>query len=145
MYNLKWLLHSYLTILYDHNCIGEIRAWVIYWEGGIFSIIWQLWNCNLSYTTTFFFRRIHNLWSRSLLHRLLDFTVPTNVMLVIPPTSQMSPWEDGGAHSSTSHHGSLGQIKLDFRFSSPPAPLKMPRPIVFYLGFLLSKVSIMFT
>ena len=39
----------------------------------------------------------------------------------------------------------LGQIKLNFRFSSPPAPLKMPRPIVFYLGFLLSKLSIMFT
>ena len=39
----------------------------------------------------------------------------------------------------------LGHINLNFRFSSPPAPLKMPRPIVFYLGFLLSKVSIMFT
>ena len=33
----------------------------------------------------------------------------------------------------------LGQIKLDFRFSSPPAPLKMPRPIVFYLDFFVVK------
>ena len=33
----------------------------------------------------------------------------------------------------------LGQIKLNFRFSSPPAPLKMPRPTVFYLGFFFVK------